>query len=41
MLKQLLASTVTLGLLSASPAMALDAGHQQIIDTLEAKGVYV
>lgn len=41
MFKQLLASTVTLGLLSATPAMALDSGHQQIIDTLRAKGVYV
>ena len=41
MFKQLLASAMTLGLLSATPAMALEAGHRTLLDTLKEKGVYV
>lgn len=41
MFKQLLVSVMTLGLLGTAPAMALDAGHRQLIDTLESSGVYV
>ena len=40
MFKQVLVSVMTLGLLGTAPAMALDAGHRQLIDTLEASGVY-
>ena len=45
MFKQLLATATTLGLLAASPAMAMvegfDSQHQMLLDTLRAKGVYV
>lgn len=43
MFKKVLASAMTLGLLSASPALALDppAGASQLINTLRAHGVYV
>ena len=45
MLKQLLATATTLGLLAATPAMAMvegfDSQHQLLLDTLRAKGVYV
>jgi len=45
MFKQLLATATTLGLLAASPAMAMvegfDSQHQMLLDTLRSKGVYV
>ncbi len=43
MFKKVLLGVMTLGLLSTSPALALDPppGHGQLIDTLRAHGVYV